>query len=205
MTISLFLYTAIVLALLAAEYRQDIRAQGLFKPLAALGFILLALSCGALETLYGQLILAGLVFCAFGDIFLLSRKSQSLFILGMASFAIAHIIYCFALRQIDSFSVSHVIIWPVIIVVCAFFLYLQPKLNFPMQLMVVIYALIIGMMVIYAVGSGRLMPALAGVMFAASDMFVARDRFVKTEPVNAFAITPLYFGAQALFALSTQI
>ena len=205
MTTSLFLYAAIVLALIAAEYRQDSHAQRLFKPLAALGFILMALSCGALETLYGQLILAGLVFCAFGDVFLLSRKSQPLFILGMASFAIGHVTYCFALRQIDSFSVSHVIIWPVIIVVCAFFLYMRPKLNLTMQLMVGIYALIIGMMVIYAVGSGRLIPALAGVMFAASDIFVARDRFVKAEPINALAITPLYFGAQALFALSTQI
>ena len=205
MTVSLFLYTGIVLALLAAEYRQDNRGQRLFKPLAALGFILLALSFGALETLYGQLILTGLVFCAFGDVCLLSRKSQSLFIIGMAAFALGHIFYCLALRQMDGLSINHGIIWPVIIVVCAFFLYLRPKLDLMMQPMVGLYALIIGIMVIYALGSGRLIPALAGVMFAASDMAVARDRFVKAEPINALAITPLYFGAQALFALSTQI
>ena len=46
---------------------------------------------------------------------------------------------------------------------------------------------------------------IGAIMFAISDMFVARDRFVKPDAKNAFAITPLYFGAQAIFALSTQI
>lgn len=205
MIVSLFLYIGVVLALLAAEYRQDSRAQSLFKPLAALGFILLALSFGALETLYGQLILAGLVICALGDVFLLARKSQALFIMGMTAFALGHVFYCLALRLSADFSMSHWIIWPVILVVCAFYLYIQPKLSLPLQMMVGLYSLIIGMMVIYALGSGRLIPALAGVMFGASDMFVARDRFVKADPKNAFAITPLYFGAQALFALSVQV
>lgn len=210
MIVSLFLYAGVVLALLTAEYREDAKAQRFFKPLAALGFILLALSSGALETLYGQLILAGLVICAFGDVFLLARKSQILFIAGMAAFALGHILYCFALRlSPDLFpslwSLSHWIIWPIIISVCAFFLYIQPKLDLTMQIMVGLYSLIIGMMVVYAVGSGRFITALAGIIFAASDMFVARDRFVKPSPKNALVITPLYFGAQALFALSTQI
>jgi hypothetical protein len=39
-------------------------------------------------------------------------------------------------------------------------------------------------------------------MFAISDMAVARDRFVTQTPANAFVITPLYFGAQLLFAVS---
>lgn len=210
MTVSLFLYAGIVLALLTAEYREDATAQRFFKPLAALGFILLALSAGALETLYGQFILAGLVICALGDVFLLARKSQNLFIAGMAAFALGHILYCFALKispdisQSQS-SLTHGIVWPLIFSVCAFYFYLRRKLDQTMQIMVGFYSLIIGMMVIYALGSGRLITALAGTLFAASDLFVARDRFIKPSPKNALAITPLYFGAQALFALSTQI
>jgi len=52
---------------------------------------------------------------------------------------------------------------------------------------------------------GPLLLAMIGaVMFAVSDVFVGRDRFVSTNPKNALAITPLYFGAQALIALSMQ-
>ena len=62
-------------------------------------------------------------------------------------------------------------------------------------------------MVINALGlpmRGPLRLAMIGaVMFAMSDVFVARDRFVTPTPLNALAITPLYFGAQALIALST--
>jgi len=54
--------------------------------------VILALQFGALESTYGQFILAGLVACAVGDVFLLARKSQKLFIAGMAAFAIGHII-----------------------------------------------------------------------------------------------------------------
>lgn len=204
MSASLFLYAAVVTALLTAEYSGDVKAQRLFKPLAALGFILLALYFGALETLYGQVILAGLIFCAFGDVFLLARKSPALFMAGMAAFALGHIAYCFALQSIGGVGVGA---WTIVLTVTAvsvFFLYLRPKLDMTMQIMVGLYAMIIGAMVIFALSTGRLIPALASVMFAASDMCVARDRFVKTEPRNALGITPFYFGAQALFAFSVN-
>jgi len=62
-------------------------------------------------------------------------------------------------------------------------------------------------MVITALGlpmRGPLSLAMIGaLMFAVSDIFVARDRFVSPDPKNALAITPLYFAAQALIALST--
>ena len=43
------------------------------------------------------------------------------------------------------------------------------------------------------------------VLAAAIAVMNKTSAVVKAEPINAFAITPLYFGAQALFALSTQI
>jgi len=95
MTVSLFLYVFAVLALLVSELKEDRRAQFFFKPLAAFGFVLLALQFGALETVYGKYILAGFIACAVGDVFLLARKSQRLLIAGMAAFAFGHIIYSF--------------------------------------------------------------------------------------------------------------
>ncbi|WP_084169053.1 lysoplasmalogenase family protein [Hellea balneolensis] len=99
MSMSLGLYGLVVLALLLAELRQDRRAQFFFKPLAAIGFVILALQFGALETVYGKYILAGLIACAAGDVLLLSRKSQKLFMSGMAAFAIGHLGYVFAFLE----------------------------------------------------------------------------------------------------------
>ena len=46
---------------------------------------------------------------------------------------------------------------------------------------------------------------IAAVMFAVSDIFVARDRFVSPSVVNRLWGLPLYYAAQLIFALSTQV
>jgi len=81
-------YVILVVALTMAEFFENRGAQNCLKPMAALGFIAIALMSGVPSVLYGQLILLGLIACAFGDVFLLSRKSQALFVAGMAAFAI---------------------------------------------------------------------------------------------------------------------
>lgn len=212
MTVSLFLYGLVVLALLIAEYREDLRAQYFFKPLAAFGFFILALQCGALETTYGKYILVGLIACAIGDVFLLARKSQCLFTAGMAAFAIGHLVYTRAFISKVGDETSSLMFgasFVVLAVATIFFIWLRPKLPRGMIIPVLLYVMII-MWMVY--GSLRMnmeqsliLAPIAAIMFAISDMFVARDRFVKPDPKNALAITPLYFGAQALFALSTAI
>jgi uncharacterized membrane protein YhhN len=206
----LIIYGAVVLALLFAELREDRRAQYLFKPLAALGFVLLALYFGALETRYGQIVLAGLVACAVGDVFLLARKSENLFMAGMAAFALGHLAYFGAFIPFEGSDfgmMNFVIDGGIILGGLSFLRWLKPKLPKNMIWPVGIYTMIILLMVLNAIDlplSRPLVFAMMGaVMFAVSDMFVARDRFAKPNPKNALAITPLYFGAQALFALST--
>ena len=48
---------------------------------------------GAIYWDYGKWILAALMACAIGDVFLLSRNSETKFQLGMAAFAAGHILY----------------------------------------------------------------------------------------------------------------
>jgi uncharacterized membrane protein YhhN len=45
---------------------------------------------------------------------------------------------------------------------------------------------------------------IGAVMFAVSDIFVARDRFVSPSVANRLWGLPLYYAAQLIFALSTQ-
>lgn len=207
----LSLYAVLVAALTAAEVLEKPIAQRVLKPAAALGFIAIALLMDILSTLYGQLILLGLVACAFGDVFLLSRHSQRLFLAGMMAFALGHFAYLTAFVTIteQSLRLGSIIgsIFTIFIGV-AVYSWLKPHLPDRMRLPVKLYFFIILIMVINALrlpAHGPLLLAMIGaVLFAVSDVFVGRDRFVSPNPKNALAITPLYFGAQGLIALSTQ-
>lgn len=213
MILALGLYGCVVTALLVAELRSDERAQYFFKPLAALGFILLALMRDALDSVYGQVMLVGLIACALGDVLLLARESKPLFTFGIATFALGHIFYgvAFSLDHypLINFGSREFVGFTMCLGIAAFFLWLRPHLETTMLIPVILYCLIIGFMVVMSsrmmTQAGYNLVPLAAIMFAVSDMFVARDRFVKRDPLNALAITPLYFAAQALFALSVQM
>lgn len=203
-------YAALVLALLFAELREKRSAQILLKPLAAVGFLILALSFGAWDSDYGRYVFVGLIACAIGDVFLLCRHSKTVFRLGMLAFAMGHIFYVLAAGQILRPDMSHVFLTLTILLGLGVggltFLKLKPRLPRDMVWPVGIYTAIISVMLIRAMQTemtGLQSLILPGaVLFAFSDIFVARDRFVAPSPKNAWVITPLYFGAQALFALS---
>ncbi len=206
-------YAFCVLGLLWAEFSQNLCAQYIFKPLAALGFCLIALKMGALESVYGQIILAGLVACAIGDIVLLSRTSEKLFTWGMVAFALGHMAYILA-----AFFVPHSILLPLyagipIMILCVLIPYfiwkhIKPKIPSKLKGAVAIYTVLISVMVFISaqkLNSPYWSVSLAAFLFAVSDFFVARDRFIKLDSKNAFVITPFYFGAQALFASSVGL
>lgn len=212
MTALFALYICLVFGLVWAEFKDARIAQRLLKPLAAMGFIAIALLSGALDTQYGKIILFGLMVCAAGDVFLLSRNSEKLFLAGMASFAIGHLTYLSAFVPLQVGGMSAARLATIAVVMfggSAIFAWLKLNLPKDMKIAVPIYVFIILLMVINALGlplRGPLRLAMIGaVMFAVSDIFVARDRFVTPTPINALAITPLYFGAQALIALSTTV
>lgn len=212
MAVSLFLYAFVVLALLIAELRQERRAQFFFKPMAAFGFVILALQFGALETTYGTYILAGLVTCAIGDVFLLTRNSKGLFIVGMAAFALGHIIFSFGFMK-HGFEYDAVMNGKSIFGMAAILgmlcltgaVYIIPRANRDIRIPIIIYSIIITTMCVLGVLTYNISIILAALAFAISDYFVGMDRFIDPKKHWALAITPLYFGAQALFAFSTSI
>lgn len=210
MTYFLVAYAGLVGALTLVEFKENRTAQCVIKPAAAFGFVLMALLWGNLDDLYGRLILFGLIACAAGDVFLLSRTSPKLFLAGMAAFAFGHLFYltAFVTFQDLPFTAGRLVVTGLVIFAFAgVFAWLKPHLPKEMGLAVAAYVFIILLMVINALGlplRGPLSLAMIGAgMFAVSDIFVARDRFVSPDPGNAIAITPLYFGAQALIALSS--
>lgn len=208
MTIIFLIYAGLAAALTIVEFKQKRGTQNLLKPLAAFGFVLIAILGGAIYWPFGQWILAGLVACAIGDVLLLSRESPLKFKLGMGAFAIGHILYAIAFFRHSGFAFGGLkyalAILPVISGL-VYFNWIKGKLPADFKIPVAGYSLIIITMVIASFGVPIWMIPLAAILFSISDMFVARDRFVDDVPKNALAITPLYFGAQALFALAAGI
>jgi uncharacterized membrane protein YhhN len=90
------------------------------------------------------------------------------------------------------------------------FFYLRPHLG-SMLVPVIAYIIIITAMVIGAFtvlgdtalhSMGRFMVIFGAASFYISDLFVARDRFLKTEFANRLLGLPLYYAGQFLLAFS---
>ena len=93
----LIAFTGVAVALLLAaewrdERRSDRRGVWLFKPLASTGFVAIALSAGALDSIYGRWVLAALALSWLGDVLLIPR-SKSIFLAGIGSFLLGHVAF----------------------------------------------------------------------------------------------------------------
>lgn len=191
-------------ALLAAEAKGAGRVRAVAKTLASLSFIAAALAAGALDTLAGRWILAGLALCAIGDVLLLWKSARH-FLAGMAAFAAGHAAY------VGGFIAAGAQYKPGVAaaaLVTAWFVYallrwLWPKLG-EFRAPVAAYAGIIALMVVAgaaaSLSTGDWRYALGAAMFALSDVFVARDRFVADALRNKAIGLPLYYGAQLILA-----
>ena len=159
---------------------------------------------------YYYLLLLGLIFCLGGDIFLALPQDRA-FLMGLVSFLLGHVLYviCF-------FYVADISHWTWIgclvglLVSVPVFLWLRPHLG-SMLRPVIAYIVVITIMVIGAwtvLGdanlnfTGRLLVFMGAVSFYLSDLFVARDRFLKSEFSNRLMGLPMYYLGQFLLAFS---
>ena len=162
---------------------------------------------------YYHLLLLGLLFCLGGDVFLALPQSK-MFLLGLVSFLIGHIFYI-----IGFFSVAPINTWTwlgtFIVLVFSGYVYfwLKPHLG-TMKVPVLVYIIVITMMLSGAwsilgesnlAGLGRVFIFSGAAFFYVSDLFVARDRFMKKTPINRFLGLPFYYTGQFLLAFSVGL
>jgi uncharacterized membrane protein YhhN len=179
----------------------------LLKPAASTLFVITALLAGALNSSYGQLILLGLLFSWLGDVFLIPKR-RLFFIAGLGSFLLAHLTFsgAFLLRPIDALPLT-LAATAMVIIAIIILRWLWPHLTHNFRPAVVSYLGAISLMVVLATATtaaAGLQLVTGAIMFAVSDIFVARDRFVSPSAANRLWGLPLYYGAQLIFALSTQ-
>ena len=195
-----------VTGLIASDYHDVLGGRFVFKPLAAMAFIWLALIAGALDSGYGQVLLAGLLLAAAGDVFLMF-ESQGAFLAGLVSFLCGHLLYAVAFLQLPVHETGLLVSTiPAAVLVVASLYWLRGHLPGPMRFAVPVYMLVIAAMLIFAGGTWGQPAALLILTgawgFAFSDLSVARRQFISTSPWNKLWGTPLYFGSQMLLALS---
>jgi len=194
-----------VAALLFAEHRGSRSGLWLTKPAASLAFVWAALAAGALESTYGQLVLVGLVLCLLGDVFLIPQAQPAAFRAGLFAFLAGHLAYsaAFLTRPLDPMGLAAgaVLLAVVVVVVLR---WLGPSLPAGMVLPVRLYLVVIAVMSTLACGvtaaGGPWAVAVGALAFTASDVSVARDRFVQHTFLNRAWGLPLYYGSQLLIA-----
>jgi uncharacterized membrane protein YhhN len=192
-------------ALLAAEWHQWLPGCAVAKLTASSAFVWLAVERGALGSSYGVLLLVGLGLCWCGDALLLSPGRTRTFQLGIGAFLLGHVAYAAASTRLDLHAA-----W---LAACGLAAavggalvqrWLQPHLPSDFRVPVLAYVCVIAAMLAFA-GAASLSggPALLGIGafgFAASDLSVARERFVAPSFANGAWGLPAYFASQLAIA-----
>lgn len=203
------------LVLVYGEYRGDNRIRYVAKPLASLAFIgvgAYAMSATGYDEL-SLAVLAGLILGAVGDVALLSPHG---FLAGLGAFLLGHLAYAVAVGtylppRLWPHAAGEYGVVPILvgIGVLAWLWNRLGKLRVP----VIFYVAVILAMVIAAIALVRAditdmakprreLFALGAVLFFASDLAVARDKFVAKGFVNRAWGLPVYYAGQLLIAWS---
>jgi uncharacterized membrane protein YhhN len=206
-SLSIVVCAAAVAGLLYAEWRESQAGKWLTKPVASFAFMAVAIFSGALDSDYGRLILLGLALCLLGDLLLIPEGRANVFRLGVFAFLAGHLAFAGAfLTQPRSATWLALAAAALGLVLWRVWRWLSPSLPGDMRLPVQAYFLVIAVMTALACAvtgaGGTALVAAGAVAFTASDISVARDRFVRHEFVNRAWGLPLYYIAQVLLALS---
>ncbi len=199
---------AAVLAIRAYYLDAERRWQAyVFKPLATLLVLALALSQSASPPAYRWAVVGGLVFSTAGDVFLMLPRDR--FVAGLVSFLIAHLFYIFAFSIDVPFGAAPLLWLPFSlaggVVVAVVWAGLKPALRGA----VIAYVMVIAAMAGQAAGrwhtlggDAALSAALGAALFVVSDSVLAINRFrVQFHAERALTLST-YWTAQTLIVLS---
>ncbi|MFB2595323.1 lysoplasmalogenase [Paracoccus sp. p4-l81] len=156
---------------------------------------------------YGRAIAFGLAASLLGDVALM--LPQDLFLPGLAAFFVAHLAYlrAFSLGIGPSRDLPVLACFAALVLIVIVLLW--PGLPAAMRVPVIAYAAVLGAMAAQAVSRVRItrdpadgLAAFGAVLFTASDILLAVNRFLDPLPASALWVLGLYFAAQVLIAQS---
>ncbi len=198
---------ASVAVLLFAESRGQRPLMALAKTGASGLFIAVAVALGAAHgPRFGALMLLALVLSAVGDVCLLSERPRA-FMAGLGFFLLAHLVFSAA------FALAPLPVGPLALAMAAMALvggfslrwlwpHLTPAFRWPVLAYIGAIMLMCALALTFAAATGRWLPAAGALLFAASDLAVARQSFAQRAFVNKLWGLPAYYIAQLLMAWS---
>ncbi len=180
------------------------------KSILSLLFVATALLQPRSVPAYYYYLLVGLIFCLIGDV-CLALPQEKAFRTGLIAFLIGHVFYIFSFSSLTQISHWISIGLFIFLGMSAFiFFWLRPHLK-SMLIPVLIYIVVITVMVIGAWAvfwkssfriSAKALILAGALCFYFSDVFVARDKFIKEEYQNRLLGLPLYYAGQFMLAFS---
>jgi uncharacterized membrane protein YhhN len=180
------------------------------KTLLSCLFVLAALLQAHPIPRYTHFMIAGLVFALGGDLFL-ALPQRKMFFLGLVSFLVCHVFYVAAFSGVGLLSLwTGIGVALLCVIGGGIYRWLEPHLGV-MKRPVLCYILVITLMMSGAWSillNGRLnLPArimvfVGALCFYVSDVFIARDRFMKKAFLNRLIGLPMYYTGQFLLAFS---
>jgi len=185
-------------------YKQNNTWSGVFKILASLCFLIPAffvLLNGQREA-FSILLTLGFGWSLAGDVLLIKTNNKRMFLLGLLAFLLAHLTYAWAF--ISAGIIQYELIMTSVVVTAAMigcFVWLYKHLKGIMKKAVLAYLAAIGLMLITAMVTRHPEQQLitaGAVLFALSDLFVARQRFVSPSLQNRLIGLPLYYAGQLM-------
>ena len=199
-----------VTCLIASEWRKWQPGVWLFKPLASASFLWAALAWGARDSTYGRVVFVALILCAIGDVLLIPRGRGHVFLLGIGSFLLGHLVFAVAFLGLDV-SRAGVAGGAIAVGVVALLVWrwLRPNLPSDFRTPVLAYLVVIGRMVAVALGvvfgAGMSAVGVGAVMFAVPALSVARRRFIPSRFLDHFWGLPLSFRPHSLLASTVAV
>lgn len=212
MTILLPLVTAVLA--IGGEYQPKRTLVYIFKPLTTLLIIWMALLAPLdpipdYNWLFKWLVVAGLIFCLGGDVFLMLPAKY--FIVGLVSFLIGHLLYIAAFVSDGGFHLAWAWLIPLAVYGVIYYRILAPGLG-KLRGPVIVYILTILTMAWQAWGRwsampavGTLLAAIGAALFVVSDSLLAYDRFRQKFWAARIVVLTTYWVAQWLIAYSVMI
>jgi len=210
---AILLAAILLLVLLFYEKRDEQKPRLIAKTILSCLFVLVAFLQPSWVPSYGNFILLGLIFCLAGDV-CLGLPGDKIFRAGLVAFLVGHIFYVIGFTYLVPVSnwvlPQAILFWIFSLLV---FVWLRPHLK-AMLVPVVVYMLVITVMAsgAWAVFDksaspfwGRTFVFAGALLFYVSDVFVARNQFVKREFLNRLIGLPLYYLGQFLLAFSVGL
>lgn len=200
-------------ALVTCEALGSARGRAFTKPAASAMFVGVAIALGAWRTPYGVWIAIGLVLGAGGDVALLS-SAKRWFLVGLSLFLAGHIAYvvAFATMATPKTWLTPMAVVPMVALSAALWWlwrYLGSYRPAVIAYIVTITVMLIAALAVMISGElsrGRGALILTGaVLFAVSDLAVARDKFIASGFENRAWGLPTYYAGQLLIAWSTGL